>query len=136
MASKPKTDRMAWFKFDAGTFIADTTGLSHVHVAIYARLQALYWVYGTELNLTDVQLKRKLAVDDAEGEEALFEVIAEFFPRDPGGKLCHEALDKQLREVKEYSQSQSEKGKQRQAKTASPKPEGTKVIDAEDDDQF
>ena len=105
-----KSDRMSWFKMDAGAFLADTNGLPSSRVGIYAKLMALYWTSGNSLPDNDAILKRKLLVTSPEDEAALNEMLAEFFP---DGR--HHGLDAQLDEVSSVSRMQSEKAKARHA---------------------
>lgn len=112
-----KPDRMAWFKMDAGAFLADTTGLPSSHVGIYAKLICLYWTSGNQLPDNEAILKRKLLVTTPEDEAALQAVLAEFFP---DGR--HHGLDNQLDEVRATSQMQSEKAKARHTAKPEPKP--------------
>lgn len=113
MSTRKKQDRMAWFKMDAGAFLADTTGLPSHYVGIYAKLLSLYWASGNQLPDNEAILKRKLLVTTPDDEAALTAVLTEFFP---GG--CHPRLDSQLDEVQANSRMQSEKAKARHA----PKP--------------
>lgn len=102
------SDRLSWFKFDAGAFIADTNGLPAAHVGILARLLSLYWTGGGSLPDNPAILKRKLGVTTSDDEQALQEVLAEFFPE---GR--HVGLETQLEEVRENSRAQSERAKVR-----------------------
>lgn len=107
-APRRKSDRLSWFKMDAGAFLADTTGLPAAHVGIYARLLNLYWTQGAQLPDNLLRLKRLIAVSTPEDEQILQEVLEEFFP---GNR--NERLDIQLDEVAENSRMQSEKAKAR-----------------------
>jgi len=111
--TKKKSDRMAWFKFDVGSFISDTTGLSMQHVGIYVRLLSVYWASVCTLPDDEVKLKRRLGVSGKEDEEALAEILDEFFPMNENGKRSHADLDRQLSETVNYSKQQSERGKLR-----------------------
>lgn len=111
--AKKKNDRMAWFKFDVGSFISDTTGLSSAHVGIYIRLLSLYWASGCTLLEDEVKLKRRLGVSCQEDEVAMADILDEFFPKDENGKRCHADLDRQLSETVNFSRQQSERGKLR-----------------------
>jgi len=112
-APRKKSDRLSWFKMDAGAFLADTTGLPAAHVGIYARLLNLYWTQGAQLPDNPVRLKRLIAVNTPEDEQILQEVLEEFFPGNH-----NERLDIQLEEVAENSRAQSEKAKARYSKVA------------------
>lgn len=112
-APRKKSDRLSWFKMDAGAFLADTTGLSAAHVGIYARLLNLYWTQGAQLPDNPVRLKRLIGISTPEDEQTLQEVLEEFFP---GNR--NERLDIQLEEVAENSRAQSEKAKARHSKAA------------------
>lgn len=107
-APRRKSDRLSWFKFDAGAFIADTNGLPAIHVGIYARLLSLYWTGGGKLPENISILKRKIGITTSDDEQALQEVLEEFFP---DGR--HTQLDVQLEEVAEHSRAQSERAKVR-----------------------
>lgn len=122
--TKAKTDRMAWYKMDAGAFITATLNLSNHHVAIYIKLMSIYWTSGHKLP-DDMILKRQLAIVGTEQEAAISEMLAEFFPKDPLGKHCHLELDRQLTGITEYSAAQSER-----ASKPRPKPDSS----GEDDD--
>lgn len=111
--TKKKSDRMAWFKFDVGSFISDTTGLSMRHVGIYIRLLSVYWASGCTLLEDEVKLKRRLGVSCQEDEDAMTEILDEFFPYDENDKRSHADLDRQLSETVNYSRQQSERGKLR-----------------------
>lgn len=111
--TKKNNDRMAWFKFDVGSFISDTTGLSMQHVGIYARLLSVYWAAGCALPDDEVKLKRRLGVSGQEDEEALKEILDEFFPMNENSKRSHADLDRQLSETVNYSKQQSERAKLR-----------------------
>jgi uncharacterized protein YdaU (DUF1376 family) len=100
-APRKKSDRLSWFKMDAGAFLADN-GLPAAHVGILARLLSLYWTGGGSLPDNPAILKRKLGVTTSDDEQALQEVLAEFFPE---GR--HVQLDTQLEEVRENSRAQS-----------------------------
>ncbi|MDP3210000.1 DUF1376 domain-containing protein [Methylotenera sp.] len=112
-ATKKKNDRLAWFKFDAGSFIMDTTGLSTRHAGVYIRLLSVYWVSGCTMPDDDVKLKRMLGVSGHEDEEAMTAMLDEFFPHDGNGKRYHADLDRQLADVVGYSKQQAERGKLR-----------------------
>lgn len=107
-ATRPKSDRLSWFKMDAGAFLAETTGLSSAHVGIYARLQMLYWTSSNQLPAEPTRLKRLLSISTEEDEIVLKEVLAEFFP---GGH--HETLDNYLDEVSARSKEQSDRARKR-----------------------
>jgi len=104
---------MAWFKFDVGSFISDTTGLSMRHVGIYIRLISIYWASVCTLPEDEVKLKRRLGVSCQEDEEAMTDILEEFFPKDENGKRSHAELDRQLDETVNFSRQQSERGKLR-----------------------
>lgn len=112
--TKAKTDRMAWYKMDAGAFITATLNLSNSHVAIYIKLMSIYWTSGHKLP-DDMILKRQLAIVGTEQEAAISEMLAEFFPKDSLGKHCHLELDRQLTGISEFSATQS-------AKASKPRP--------------
>jgi uncharacterized protein YdaU (DUF1376 family) len=116
-APRRSSDRLSWFKFDAGAFIADTNGLPAAHVGILARLLSLYWTGGGSLPDNPAILKRKLGVTTSDDEQALQEVLAEFFPE---GR--HAQLETQLEEVRENSRAQSERAKVRHHGKASAEP--------------
>lgn len=105
-APRRKSDRLSWFKMDAGAFLADTNGLPAVHVGIYARLISLYWALGGKLPDTLTILKRKIGVSNHDDEQALQEILDEFFPDG-----CNAQLDNQLEEVAENSRMQSTRAK-------------------------
>lgn len=115
-----KSDRLSWFKMDAGAFLADTTGLPAAHVGIYARLLSLYWTGVGSLPDNPSILKRKVGITTSDDEQALQEVLAEFFP---DGRNVQ--LDTQLEEVRENSRAQSERAKARHhgKPPAPPKPD-------------
>lgn len=115
IAPRRKSDRMAWFKMDAGAFLADTTGLPAANVGIYAKLLSLYWASGNQLPADASILKRKLLVTSPEDEAALAQVLAEFFPEG-----CHHGLDAQLDEVQANSKMQSDKAKARHSAKPTP----------------
>lgn len=112
-APRKKSDRLSWFKMDAGAFLADTTGLPAAHVGMYARLLNLYWTQGCQLPDNPVRLRRLIGASTPEDEQILQEVLEEFFP---GNR--NERLDIQLEEVAENSRAQSEKAKARYSKVA------------------
>lgn len=112
-ATKKKSDRMAWFKFDVGSFISDTTGLSMRHAGIYSRLLSVYWTLVCTLPEDEAKLKRRLGLSGQEDEEAMVDILDEFFPQDENGKRTHADLDRQLYETVNYSKQQSERGKMR-----------------------
>lgn len=114
MSTKKKQDRMAWFKMDAGKFLVDTLGYSPTHRGIYASLMCLYWINGNRITEDETTLRRKLGITTEEENQALKEVLAEFFPGND-----HRDLDEQLEAVKETSRMQSEKAKSRHAARSS-----------------
>ncbi|WP_424243829.1 DUF1376 domain-containing protein [Azonexus hydrophilus] len=109
--SSRKTDRMAWYKMDAGAFLGETRGLPLVHVGLYINLLNLYWTRGNELPPSEETLKRQLGVTTEGEAKALQEVLAEFFP---DGR--HHALDAQLVQVKEDSLQRSARATQQHAR--------------------
>jgi len=111
MTPKPKNDRLAWFKMDAGAFIADTMGLSNNDVGIYAKLTMLYWASGNQLPQEEGILKRKTGITSNEDSLALDSILNEFFPINEQGIRVNNNLDRQLEEIKEISQKQSRNGK-------------------------
>ena len=114
MTIREKKDRMAWFKMDAGSFIADTTGLGNKEVGVYAKLMMLYWVSGNKLPEHSALLKRKIGITSSEEDEALLQAILhEFFPPNADGDHHHEQLDDQLDAIRGYSKMQSDKAKKR-----------------------
>lgn len=124
---------MAWFKFDAGSFIADTVGLSDTHVALYVRLMVVYWTSDNRLPDSPAILKRRLGVTASDQEAALEEIMAEFFP---GGR--HAGLDQQLAEVRGISDKAAQSraiGIQRQQQ-AKGEPEQSGGADGGDDEDF
>ncbi len=130
MAIRSKSDRMAWFKLDAGTFIGETSGLSSAHVGIYARLIALYWAFGNKLP-DDPILRRRIGPLTAEDEAVLPAVLAEFFP---DGK--HRGLDSQLLDVQANSRKQSESAVKRWEKDKAKPPHPTPEPAADDTYDF
>ena len=113
--TKAKTDRMAWYKMDAGAFITDTGGLSNSHVGIYIKLLGIYWTSGHMLPECTI-LKRRLAITSTDEEAAMSEILAEFFPKNPSDKYCHLELDRQLTGISEYSAAQSERARMPRSK--------------------
>lgn len=107
MASQASKSRMGWFKMDAGAFISETSGLSDTHVAIYIKLQTIYWTAGNKLPEIDSALKRRVGAVGANSEAALAEVLTEFFPVNSVGRHSHIELDRQLNGVQEFSEQQS-----------------------------
>lgn len=110
--TKENKDRMAWFKMDAGAFMADTAGFSNNEVGIYAKLIILYWTSGNKLPSLLSVIKRKIGVSD-EDESKLIAILDEFFSPHETGEYHHEQLDYQLDGVKSRSKMQSEKAKKR-----------------------
>ncbi len=112
MATIENKDRMAWFKMDAGAFMADTAGFTNNEVGIYAKLVMLYWTSGNQLPSLLSVIKRKIGVSD-EDESKLNAILDEFFSPDEDGEYRHEQLDNQLDLVKARSKMQSDKAKKR-----------------------
>lgn len=106
-----KTDRMAWYKMDAGAFLGETRGLPPTHVGLYINLLNLYWTRGNELPPSEETLKRQLGVTTEDEDKTLQEVLAEFFP---DGR--HPGLDRQLGEVKEDSRQRAARATQQHAR--------------------
>lgn len=121
-APRRNSDRLSWFKMDAGAFLADTTGLPAAHVGMYARLLTLYWTQGCRLPDNPVRLKRLSGVSTPEDEQTLQEVLEEFFP---GNR--NERLDIQLEEAAANSRAQSEKAKARHSKAAAERKQEARV---------
>lgn len=96
MTARRKSDRMAWFKLDAGAFMADTSGLSLAHAGAYARLLSLYWMGGNALPDTEGRIMRKVGATTEEDAQVVREALEEFFP---DGK--HPALDDALQTIHE-----------------------------------
>ena len=111
MMTKSKNDRMAWFKMDAGSFIADTTGFSNNEVGIYARLMAIYWASGNQLPTEDRQIQRKVSAVTEEDKRDLNLILDEFFSVNEQGKRCHSFLDDYLQGITSYSKQQSDRAK-------------------------
>lgn len=109
MAAKTSKDPMGWLKLNVGLFSSQTQGLSDTHIAIYIKLLIIYWTAGNKLPEAGVILNRRLGITDQAGEQALSELIAEFFPLDPEGNPAHPELDRQLSEIIDFSKKQSEK---------------------------
>lgn len=110
-----KTDRMAWYKMDAGAFLGETRGLSPTHVGLYINLLNLYWTRGNQLPPREETLKRQLGIATEDEYKALEMVLAEFFP---DGR--HHELDRQLGEVQEDSKQRSTRATQQHAKGKEP----------------
>lgn len=131
MARKTTKDSMAWFKLPTTTFMLDMSGLSDTHVAIYVKLMITYWAGGNKLPELDHSIKRKVGVTSSESEQALIEILEEFFPKDDDGNHCHDELDRQLEEVIDFSAKQSARAK------SSRSPSRThSVISHDDPDDF
>lgn len=128
MARQASKSRMGWYKMDAGAFISEITGLSDTHVAIYIKLQTIYWTAGNKLPEIDSALKRRVGAVSTEGEKALDAVLLEFFPEDSTGKRCHAELDSQLSGVEEFSSLQSSRASQPRKKPM--------VTEESNDDKF
>lgn len=120
MVTKTKNDRMAWFKMDAGSFIADTTGFSNNEVGMYARLMVTYWASGNKLPTEDHQIQRKVSAVEENDKRNLDLILDEFFPVDDQGKRCHSHLDFCLQDIADYSKQQSDRGKLAHAKRQMP----------------
>lgn len=103
-ASRKKSDRLAWFKMDAGAFLTVTNGLPSSHVGILSRLMCCYWTQGASLPSNEKVLKRQIGVTTEADEQAFREVMEEFFP---SGQ--NEFLDTQMAETLAHSRMQSEK---------------------------
>lgn len=103
-ASRKKSDRLAWFKMDAGAFLTVTNGLSSSHVGILSRLMCCYWTQGASIPSNEKVLKRQIGVTTEADEQAFREVMEEFFP---SGQ--NEFLDTQMAETLAHSRMQSEK---------------------------
>lgn len=106
MSARKKSDRLGWFKMDAGLFLTDTFGFSAAHVGIYVRLLNLYWMNGAEVLTNPTRLRRMAAIQTDEDAQALQELLDEFFRE---GK--HSLLDTQMEEVTANSKMQSDKAK-------------------------
>ena len=111
MTLKTNNDRLAWFKMDAGSFIADTIGLSNNDVGIYVKLTMLYWTSGNQLPSDESILKRKISIKSDEEASALELILDEFFPINEDGIRVNQGLDQQLQQIKETSKKQSHNGK-------------------------
>jgi uncharacterized protein YdaU (DUF1376 family) len=96
---------------DAGSFIADTIGLSNNDVGIYVKLTMLYWASGNQLPSDESILKRKITIKSDEDASALELILDEFFPIDEDGIRVNQGLDQQLQQIKETSKKQSNNGK-------------------------
>jgi len=114
-ASRKKSDRLAWFKLDAGAFLTVTNGLPASHVGILSRLMCSYWTQGASLPSNEKVLKRQIGVMTEADEQAFREVMEEFFP---SGR--NEFLDTQMAETLAHSRMQSEKAVLSHRKRASP----------------
>lgn len=104
-APNRKTDRMAWFKMDAGRFVTDTAGFSLKQSGAYIQLMTLYWIMGNCLPVEQASLMRRVGAVTPEDIEIVHEIIKEFFPLDADGKHCHALLDQQLSDVQDKSGS-------------------------------
>lgn len=102
-APRKKSDRLSWYKQDAGGFVAETAGLSLRHMGAYATLKSLYWLLGNRLPSDRAILMRKMFAFTPEDVTTIEEVLAEFFPLDDEGQHCHLLLDEQLAEVQNES---------------------------------
>ncbi|HET7833199.1 MAG TPA: DUF1376 domain-containing protein [Gallionella sp.] len=102
-APRRKSDRLSWFKQDAGRFVADTAGLSLRHSGAYAQLMNLYWLLGNSLPNDRALIMRKVFAFTPEDVEAVVEVLEEFFPLDADGQHSHGWLDDYLAEVEGVS---------------------------------
>lgn len=112
-ATRKKSDRLAWFKLDAGAFLTVTNGLPPDQVGILIRLMCTYWIHGAALPSSEKVLKRQIGVITETDEQAFREVMDEFFP---SGR--NELLDIQMAETLAHSRMQSEKAARRHHKAA------------------
>lgn len=98
-------DRMAWFKWDAGRFLADTAGFSLRQSGAYIQLLNLYWIMGNCLPVEQSSLMRRVGAVTPEDVQIVREILQEFFPLDADGKHYHLLLDQQLADVQDKSGS-------------------------------
>ena len=121
-APKLYNDRMAWFKHDAGRFMADIAGLPLGRAGAYAHLMSLYWTLDNSLPTDRNILMRKLFAFTPEDVADVEAVLLEFFPLDSDGRHCHALLDQQLSDVKARSAQASAAGSSRGGSKSKPAP--------------
>lgn len=90
-------------------FLSEIDGMSHTQIAIYIKLQLIYWTAGNTLPAIDSKLHRRLGIKDPQGEMILADILNEFFPLDLEDNYSHIELDRQLNAVLEDSKRQSER---------------------------
>lgn len=121
-APKLYNDRMAWFKHDAGRFMADVAGLSLSRAGAYAQLMSLYWMLDNSLPSDPAILMRKMFAFTPEDVADVEAILQEFFPLDADGKYCHALLDQQLSDVRAKSAQASAAGSARGGSKPKPVP--------------
>lgn len=123
-APRKKSDRLAWFKWDAGLFSTDTAGFSLQQSGAYIQLMNLYWIMGNSLPDSEAGIMRRVGAVTPNDIQVVREIMEEFFPLNSGGKRCHALLEQRLADVQERSEKAKESANARYNKpSAPPKPE-------------
>ncbi|MDI1307797.1 MAG: DUF1376 domain-containing protein [Methylotenera sp.] len=134
MATKTNKDPMAWLKLNVGLFLHEINNLSDAHVAVYIKLLVAYWTNGNKLPPLGSAFNRRIDIKDTRGEEVLKEILEEFFKVDSNGIYSHQELDRQLSEIKAFSQAQSVRASK--PRYPNDKPSSSNVDTIDDEDNF
>lgn len=114
------TDRMAWFKWDAGRFGMDTAGFSLQQSGAYIQLMNLYWIMGNGLPVEESGIMRRVGAVTTDAVQTVREILQEFFPLNSAGKHCHALLDQQLSDVQDRSVKATAAANARYGKPSAP----------------
>lgn len=116
MATKPKEDRLAWFKHDPAKFNLDTAGLSNQAAGIYIKLMNLYWMNQLKLPpLKSTWIRQLGIVTDSEHED-LEQLLTELDLKTEDEGYTIPDLVRQLEDIRGYSSEQSKRATDRHRK--------------------
>ena len=119
-ARSKNTDRLAWFKWDAGRFGTDTAGFSLQQSGAYIQLMNLYWIMGNCLPTGEAGIMRRVGAVTPEDIQTVREILEEFFPLNSEGKHCHALLEQRLADVQERSEKAKASANARYGKPSAP----------------
>ena len=119
-ARSKNTDRMAWFKWDAGRVVMDTAGFSLQQSGAYLQLVNLYWIMGNCLPAGEAGIMRRVGAVTPEDIQTVREIRDEFFPLNSEGKHSHALLDQQFSDVQDRSEKAKASANARYGKPSAP----------------
>jgi uncharacterized protein YdaU (DUF1376 family) len=134
MATKPKEDRLAWFKHDPAKFNLDTAGLSNQAAGIYIKLMNLYWMNQLKLPPLKTTWIRQLGIVTESEHADLEQLLTELDLKTDDDGYTIPDLVRQLGDIRGFSAEQSARASSRYKKEKEEKiePEGPYTPDIED----